>query len=166
MSKDQGDFIVMTAMSQKRVAPPSARWLPIVAACALLAASSAPALADCQEDMGKIMQERLGLIAQLNKMNSGGKGGKGQLDPIAACPKLRNLASAESRLVSYLEKNKDWCNVPDHFVESAKTGRDKSASFAAKACQVAAQIQKMKQQQAQGGGVGAQQAQKLPAGPL
>lgn len=142
-----------------------ARWLPLVSAFAFLAAS-APAFADCQEDMGKIMNERLGLIAQLNKMNTGAKGGKGQLDPIAACPKLRSLAAVEGRLVSYLEKNKDWCNVPDQFVDNAKTGRDKSISFAAKACQVAAQVQKMKQQQAQGGGAGGQQVQKLPAGPL
>ena len=111
------------------------------------------------------MKERLDLIAQLNKMN---KGGKAQLDATAACPKLRSLAAAEGRLVSYLEKNKDWCNVPDQFVENAKTGRDKSAAFAGKACKVAAQIEKMKQQQAQGGGggMGGPQVQKLPTGPL
>lgn len=143
---------------------PRLRWLPILSAFALLGAA-APAFAECQEDIGKIMKERLDLIAQLNKMN---KGGKAQLDATAACPKLRSLAAAEGRLVSYLEKNKDWCNVPDQFVENAKTGRDKSAAFAGKACKVAAQIEKMKQQQAQGGGggMGGPQVQKLPTGPL
>lgn len=144
---------------------PRLRWLPILSVFALLGAA-APAFAECQEDIGKIMKERLDLIAQLNKMN---KGGKAQLDATAACPKLRGLAAAESRLVSYLEKNKDWCNVPDQFVENAKTGRDKSAAFAGKACKVAAQIEKMKQQQAQGGGgggMGGPQVQKLPTGPL
>lgn len=140
------------------------RWLPIVSLLAFVGAA-APAFAECQEDIGKIMQERLGLIAQLNKMNTG-KGGKGQLDPTLACPKLRTLAAAEGRLVTYLEKNKDWCNVPDQFLDNAKAGRDKSIAFAGKACSVAAQIAKMKQQQAQGGGVGGPQVQKLPTGPL
>ena len=146
-------------------AKPRLRWLPIVSMFALVGAS-APAFADCQEDIGKIMKERLDLIAQLNKLNTG-KGGKGQLDPTAACPKLRTLAAVEGRLVSYLEKNKDWCNVPDQFLENAKTGRGKSVAFAGKACAVAAQVEKMKRQQAQGGGAGApQQVQKLPSGPL
>ncbi len=143
----------------------AARWLPILSAVAFLGAA-APAFADCQEELGKIMGERQGLIDSLNKMN---KGGKGQLDPIAACPKLRSLATAENKVVSYLEKNKDWCNVPDNFLENAKAGRAKSVSFAAKACQVAAQVQKMKQQAqqaAQNGGTGGPQVQRLPAGPL
>ena len=138
------------------------RWLPILSAVAFLGAA-APAFADCQEDLGKIMQERQTFIDTLSKMNNGGKG---KLDPIAACPKLRSLAAVEGKVVAYLEKNKDWCNVPDNFLENAKQGRAKSVSFAAKACQVAAQVQKMKQQQAQGGGAGGPQVQKLPAGPL
>lgn len=125
---------------------------------------SAPAFAECQEEMGKIMTERQGMISQLNALTGGQKK---QLDPAAACPKLRNLAAIEGKLVAYLEKNKDWCNVPDQFVENAKLGRGKSQAFAAKACQVAAQVAKMKQQQAQGGPAGnQQQAQKLPSGPL
>lgn len=141
------------------------RWLPILSAVAFLGAA-APAFADCQEDLGKIMKERQGLIDALNKMN---KGGKGQLDPIAACPRLRNLAASENKVVAYLEKNKDWCNVPDSFIENAKTGRTKSVTFAAKACQVAGQVEKMKRQQAQqaaNGGGNQQQVQRLPAGPL
>ena len=140
-----------------------ARWFPIAAALALLPVAT-PALADCQEEMAKIMAERQTLINALNKLSGGGK----QLEPQAACPKLRTLASADSKLVNYLEKNKDWCNVPDNFVDNAKAGRDKSANFAAKACKVAAQVEKMKQQQAQGGGngMGGPQVQRLPSGPL
>ena len=72
------------------------------------------------------MAERQTLIDSLNKLSGGGK----QLEPQAACPKLRNLAAADGKLVTYLEKNKDWCNVPDNFVDNAKAGRDKSANFA------------------------------------
>ena len=71
--------------------------------------------------------------------------------------------------MSYLEKNKDWCNVPDNFLDNAKAGRAKSIAFAGKACQVAAQVQKMKaqaQQQAQNGGMSGPQVQRLPSGPL
>ena len=107
------------------------------------------------------MGKRQSMIDSLNKMNGGGKG---KLDPIAACPKLKGLVAIENEVVSYLEKNKDWCNIPDNFIENAKTGRGKSATFAAKACQVAAQVQKMKQQAAEGGG--GPQVQKLPSGPL
>lgn len=135
--------------------------LPFVVAIGFCAAVT-PALADCQEEMGKIMQERLTLIAGLNKLSGANK----QLDPGLACPRLRSLAAADGKLVSYLEKNKDWCNVPDNFVDNAKQGHDKSVAYAAKACKVAAQIEKMKQQQAQGGNMGAPQAQKLPSGPL
>ncbi len=139
------------------------RWA-ILVALGFSSLGVAPAMADCQEDMGKIMKERQGAIDALNKMSSGAKK---QLDPIAACPRLKNLAGLENKLVSYLEKNKDWCNVPDNFLENAKAGRAKTAGIATKACQVAGQVEKMKkmQQQAaqQGGGP---QVQKLPTGPL
>ena len=137
----------------------SFRWLP-VAAAGFLVASSCVALADCQEDLGKLMAKRTTAMEALNKMNSGGKK---QLDPIAACPKLKGLTAIENEVVSYLEKNKEWCNVPENFLDQAKAGRAKTAAFATKACQVAAQVQKMKEQQAQGGG---QFVQKLPTGPL
>ena len=140
----------------------ASRWLPLLAAAVLFGAAT-PALADCQEEMSKLMQRRQGMLEGLSKL----KAGKNQLDPIAACPKLRALAGVEGEVVSYLEKNKDWCNVPDNFLDNAKAGRAKSQAFAAKACQIAAQVQKMKQQQAQGGGaVGGPQVQKLPTGPL
>lgn len=137
------------------------RWAFV--ALAFIPFGVAPAFADCQTDMGKLMAERQSTIEALNKLS---QNSKKQLDPIAACPKLKNLTALENKVVSYLEKNKDWCNVPDNFVENAKTSRAKTGALAAKACQVAAQVEKMKkmqQQQAQGGGP---QVQKLPAGPL
>jgi hypothetical protein len=136
-----------------------ARWLPILSA-GLIALSTGVAFADCQEDMGKLMAKRQGMLEQLNKLTNGGKA---KLDPVAACPKLKSLVSVENEVVAYLEKNKDWCNVPDNFLDNAKAGRAKDSGFAAKACQFAAQVAKMKQQQAEGGGP---QVQKLPAGPL
>jgi hypothetical protein len=77
--------------------------------------------------------------------------------------KSAGLIRAESALIAYMEKNKEWCSFPDEAIDELKEHHNKNAGFNAKACTVAAQIKKMKEQQAQGGGP---QAQPLPAGPL
>ena len=68
-----------------------------------------------------------------------------------------------SALIAYMEKNKDWCSFPDEAINELKEHHAKNAAFNAKACKVAAQMKKMKEQAAQGAGP---QAQPLPAGPL
>jgi hypothetical protein len=99
--------------------PPSLRVVSL-AAGALLVLSSAPALADCQTDIQGYMKRRDGIIAQLKGMQ---KGGKKQLDPAAACPKFRSLASVMGETVAYFEKNKEWCQIPDTFIDGAKQQR-------------------------------------------
>jgi hypothetical protein len=92
------------------------------------------------------------------------KAAKGkQLDPAVFCAKSAGLNSAETAMIVYMEKNKDWCQVPDEALAQLKANHAKSVAFSTKACNVAAQIKKMKEQQAQGGGP---QAQPLPSGPL
>ena len=71
--------------------------------------------------------------------------------------------TAENAMIAYMEKNKDWCGIPDESLDSLKANHAKSAAFAAKACKVAAEMKKAKEQAANGGGP---QAQPLPAGPL
>ena len=145
--------------------PPSLR-VALLAAGAFLAVSSAPALADCQTDIQGFMKRRDGVIAQLKAMQGGGKK---QLDPAAACPKFRSLSSIMSETVAYFEKNKEWCQVPDQFIDGAKQQRAQFSKTAGQACGIAAKIEKMKkqaaQQQAQGG-MGGSQVQQLPRGPL
>ncbi len=145
--------------------PPSLR-VALLAAGAFLAVSSAPALADCQTDIQGFMKRRDGVIAQLKAMQGGGKK---QLDPAAACPKFRSLSSIMSETVAYFEKNKEWCQVPDQFIDGAKQQRAQFSKTAGQACGIAAKIEKMKkqaaQQQAQGGAMGSQ-VQQLPRGPL
>ena len=145
--------------------PPSLRVLSL-AASAFLVLSAAPALADCQTDIQGYMKRRDGVIAQLKHLQ---KGGKKQLDPIAACPKFRSLASIMSETVAYFEKNKEWCQIPDNFVDGAKQQRAQFSKTAGQACGIAAKIEKMKKQAAQQaaqGGIGGQQVQQLPHGPL
>ena len=136
--------------------------LRLAAAGALLGLSF-PALADCGQDMQKLAQAR---NTELMKVNDFAKAAHGKpLDPEAFCAKSGGLLRAEQALIAYMEKNKDWCSIPDDAIANMKAGHVKNAGFNAKACSVAAKIKKMKEQAAQGGG-GGPQAQPLPAGPL
>ena len=124
-------------------------------------ACAAPAFADCGQDMQKLAAVR---NTEMQKVNDFAKSFHGKpMDPAGFCAKTAPLLHAEEALIAYMEKNKDWCSFPDEAIANLKAGHTKNAGFNAKACQVAAQIKKMKEQAAQGGGP---QAQPLPAGPL
>ncbi len=122
---------------------------------------SGSASADCGGDMQKLAQDR---NTQLQVVNDFAKSFHGKpMDPEAFCAKSAGLIRAESALIAYMEKNKDWCSFPDEAITQLKEHHAKNAGFNAKACTVAAQMKKMKEQAAQGGGP---QAQPLPTGPL
>lgn len=126
------------------------------------AAGAAPALAQsCGDDLQKLSQRREAEMATINTLIKGSKGK--QLDPSVFCAKSGGLISAESAMIAYMEKNKDWCGIPDETLDGLKANHAKSAAFAAKACKVASELKKAKEQAANGGGP---QAQPLPAGPL
>ena len=121
------------------------------------------AYADCGSDMQKLAEAR---NAQLEIVNNFAKSFHGKpLDPEAFCGKSGGLVRAENALIAYMEKNKDWCSFPDEAIAQLKEHHAKNMTFSAKACTVAAQLKKMKEQAAQAGGSGPQ-AQPLPAGPL
>jgi hypothetical protein len=146
---------------------PSRRLAGVVSIGLLLALSSGgAALAQsCQDDFQKLSERRMNQIAVLNKL---GKANKGKMDPVAACPVARQLSGIESEMLGYMEKNKEWCAIPDQVVDNFKQARAKTANFASQACAFAAKVKKMQEQQreqAAAGGVGGQ-VQKLPAGPL
>ncbi len=122
---------------------------------------SGVARADCNEDFGKLMSKRMAQISGLNQIS---KNNSGKLDPVAACPRLKSLAAAEGEVLAYMQKNKDWCNLPDDLVEKMSASRAKTASIAVKACGFAAKMKEAQQQQAQQ--QPAQATVKLPAGPL
>jgi len=127
---------------------------------------SAPALAQssCEGDMTKLQEKRMGILESLNKQ---AQKDEGKLDPVAACPKLRSLASLEKEIQGYMEKNQAWCNIPDEAVTNIKETQGKTAKVATQACNIAAQMKKQQQQQAQGGMPGFNApAPKLPGGPL
>ena len=126
------------------------------------AAWATPALAQsCGDDMQKLSQRREAEMASINDLIKSAKGK--QLDPAVFCAKSGGLIATENTMIAYMEKNKDWCGFPDEAIGNLKANHAKSATFAAKACKVAAEMKKMKDQQANGGGP---QVQPLPAGPL
>jgi hypothetical protein len=123
---------------------------------------AAPALAQsCGDDLQKLSQRRETEMATINALIKAAKGK--QLDPSEFCSKSGGLMSAENAMIAYMEKNKDWCGIPDEAVDGLKANHAKSAAFAAKACKVAAEMKKAKEQAANGGGP---EAQPLPTGPL
>jgi hypothetical protein len=119
------------------------------------------AYADCGSDMQKLAEAR---NTQLEIVNNYAKSFHGKpMDPEGFCGKSSGLVRAESALIAYMEKNKDWCSFPDEAISQLKEHHAKNTQFTNKACTVAAQMKKMKEQAAQGGGP---QAQPLPTGPL
>jgi len=124
-------------------------------------ASGAPAFADCGGDMQKLAQNRNTALQMVNDFAKAAHGKP--LDPEGFCVKSAPLLRAETALIAYMEKNKDWCSFPDDAIANLKASHAKNAAFNAKACTVAEKVKKMKEQAAQGGGP---QAQPLPAGPL
>jgi len=149
---------VMKAIRPLRAARKAAA-LGALAFC--LAVGGTARAADCNADIGALSKKRQDIIDSLNHQ---AKGTKNQLDPVAACPKLKALVGAERELVAYLTKNKEWCTIPDDAIANITASADKSGAVAGQACKIAAQMKKAQEQQATGGG--ASQGQKLPTGPL
>ena len=69
-----------------------------------------------------------------------------------------------------MEKNQNWCNIPDQIISNVKEGSGKTAAVARQACNIALRIKRGQDQPAAGprdGGPGFNvPAPKLPAGPL
>jgi hypothetical protein len=115
----------------------------------------------CGDDLKRLSDKR---TVELNKINQMVQAAKGKpMNPVQFCSQSAGLNSAESALIAYMDKNKDWCGVPDDVIGALKANHVKSLAFSTKACSVAAQ---MKKQQAAGAANSAPQAQPLPAGPL
>ena len=117
---------------------------------------------DCNSDVAALSQKRQ---AVMEKLNTIAKATKGKLDPIASCPVLRTLVKTEGDLLSYLNANKNWCNVPDDAITNLQTADVKTRTFATQACNFAEQARKAQKQAASNASIGTQ-AQKLPTGPL
>lgn len=127
---------------------------------------AAPAMAQsCEHDIGEFQKKRSAQMENIAKLQ---KKGDGKLDPVAACPMLRSLSSVEQSMLAYMEKNQNWCNIPDEVIGNVKEGTGKTSGIAKQACNLAAQMKKQQQQQQSAGNAPGFNvpAQKMPAGPL
>jgi hypothetical protein len=129
----------------------------------LILGAGVAAAQSCNDDIGALQKKRNVHIEALNKMS---KASKGKLDPIASCPRLRNLAAIEKEMLAYMEKNKNWCSIPDAIIEQVKGGAEKTTQVAGQACKIAAQARQMQQQAQQQMQAGAPPPPALPRGPL
>jgi hypothetical protein len=127
--------------------------------------------ASCQE-LGTHLSERKSLVEAVQKL--GGKDKK--MDPKAACAAFGKLVANGNTTLKWAEANKDWCQVPDQFVQGIKTDHDKIVKIRGQACTVAAKQTEMEKKAAAGQGPGApggplggnslEQSYKLPQGAL
>jgi hypothetical protein len=153
----------MEFSSMARITPPIRLALFVFALVAGSSTLNATAFAEqnCGDDLKRLSEKREVELTRINGLVHAAKGKP--LDPTVFCSQSAGLNAAENALITYMEKNKDWCSVPDDALAAMKANHIKSAAFAAKACTVAAQIKK---QQAAGAASNAPQAPALPAGPL
>jgi hypothetical protein len=140
--------------------------LSLIALGALVASSllSATARAECGDDLKKLSERRAGILAEINNMAAQSRKEKKPMDAAVVCAKAHTLGASEDALIAYMEKNKDWCSIPDEVVANLKASHAKSVEFGGRACVAAANMKKMQQQQAAGGAP--QGPPPLPAGPL
>jgi hypothetical protein len=131
------------------------------AATASLIASSAWAEGSCADDLQKLTQRRTVELSDINTMAEASKKEKKPVDPVVFCAKARSLGATEEALLSYMDKNKDWCAIPDEIIANLKASHAKSVEFGSRACLAAAKAKKQQQE------AGSQQAPPaLPTGPL
>jgi hypothetical protein len=130
----------------------------------LLGAGGGARAQSCNDDIGAFGKKR---NAEIEALTAISKAHGNKLDPIAACPHLRTMNKIEGEMLAYLTKNKDWCNVPDDFVNNFKGNAERTSKMAGQACQLAEKMKKMQQSGGLGGGGGnLPPPPKLPAGPL
>ena len=125
---------------------------------------SAAARADCPDDLKKLTERRVSILNEINNMAAESRKTKKPMDPAVVCVKAHGLTAAEDALIAYMDKNKDWCAIPDDVVASLKASHAKTLDFGGRACVAAAKIKKMQEQQAAGAGPAG--PPPLPAGPL
>jgi hypothetical protein len=163
----------MTRAAPLPFRPRLATGLAAGLALALLASGPARAQSTVCQEGGKHLEERKGLVSQLNGL------GKKRVDPGRACAILTKLTANGQKSIAWLDANKDWCQIPDQFASSFKEDHGRVSDLKGKACQAAAQQAEMMrkarqqaQQQAQGagggmlGGPGLTGQYKMPQGAL
>ena len=136
-----------------------------------LLASTAPSRAQSSAcgDIQQHLMERQNLVKNFQAL-TGDK--KKPIDARVACTALSKLTSNGAATLKWIETNKDWCQIPDQFVQSFKADHDNVGKMRGQACGVAAKQAEMekKAKAGQGGGLlgggGLEGTYRMPQGAL
>jgi len=80
--------------------------------------------------------------------------GKKQIDARVACTGFNQLISNGNTLLKWAQANKDWCQIPDSFIQSVKADHGKATAIRGKACSMVAKQAQAEKQAKSGGGSG------------
>lgn len=115
----------------------------------VLAGAPAQAQVSGCENMQKLLQERQSIVQRLNTASNA----KRKMTPQQACSTLGQLVNNGNAALKFADANKDWCQIPDTFVEGMKADNQRAAGIRNQACNAVkqqAEMQRRAQQQAQG----------------
>jgi hypothetical protein len=120
----------------------------------LLAITPAQAQSGVCANLGKLLQEREGILKRINGL------GKKNVNPANACSLFTTLVNNGNKTIAFATENKDWCQIPDEFMNNLTTGQKQVQGVRGQACraaqqQAALQQRARQQQQAQQEGAGA-----------
>jgi hypothetical protein len=106
------------------------------------------------ERLGTLLKQREGIMKRINGM------GRKNVNPSTACSLFGSLAANGNQTLAFATENKDWCQIPDVFIDNLRQGNRQANDVRGKACNAARQqavmTQRARQQQ--------QQAQQQGAG--
>ena len=112
---------------------------------------------DCQGEFTKMTSLRTTLTQKLNKM-SGEKA-----SPVTVCNDLNKLFSLEKRIFQWVNKNKEWCQIPDNIAVNVKKSAEGTAKIAQNVCLQAEQYIEMEKNKQ---GQSLTPRFRIPSGPL
>jgi hypothetical protein len=152
----------------------SMRSLILISGLGLAIAVATPAAAQTAgcEQGAALLKERQALMA---RVQSSAQSKKGRMTPREACGIFGRLASNGTRIISWIETNGAWCQVPEQVAESIKGQQGQISKVRGQACNAASQQAKMEAQARQGraalppgtiGGDGITGPLRLPQGAL
>lgn len=131
-----------------------------LASAAPMTPSDAVAQASGCGDLQKHLVQRKNIAQNLTGS------GKKKIDAKVACAGFGNLVGNGLTLIKWAETNKDWCQVPDSFIQGIKVDHAKAVTIRGQACGMVAKQQKMEKQAREAGGGGGAASGLLGGGGL
>ena len=120
-------------------------------------------------DIQKMLLQRKSIGERISAATAGKK----QIDAKRACTDFGALVSNGQTLLKFTDVNKDWCQIPDSFVQGIKEDHGRAVKIRSQACGAAAKQAQMEKQAREGGGGGGllggnglSGASRLPQGAL